>query len=97
MIFILFCSFFNNFLLLKDGGTPLHFAAAKGFEQIVKILVEHGSNVHLQDHSFDFLFFLILILISLFFHIFLLLWVHCYFLFVKGGMDRSSLCCLLWF
>ena len=34
-------------------------AAWKGFEQIVKILVEHGSNVHLQNTVF--IFFLILI------------------------------------
>ena len=32
-------------------------AAGNGFEQIVKILIEYGSNVHLQDKVFNFLFF----------------------------------------
>ena len=57
VIFILFCCFFNNFFLLKDGWTALHIAAGNGFEQIVKILIEHGSNVNLQTKVFIFLFF----------------------------------------
>ena len=28
---------------------PLHKAAFKGFGEIVKVLIEHGSNVDLQD------------------------------------------------
>ena len=53
VIFILFLFFFNNFfLLLKNGKTALHFAASRGFEQIVEILIEHGSNVNLQDKVF---------------------------------------------
>ena len=56
-LFLLFCSFFNNFFLLKDGETALYLAADKGFEQIVKILVEHGSNLDLQINVFDFFFF----------------------------------------
>ena len=43
MIFILFL--LTTFFLLKDGQTALHYAAFYGFEQIVKILVEHGANV----------------------------------------------------
>ena len=38
-----------TFFLLKYGMTALHKAAFKGFEQTVKILIEHGSNVNLQD------------------------------------------------
>ena len=55
----LFCSFFKNFFLLKGGKTALHLAASKGWEQIVKILVDHGSNVDLQTtvFFFDFWFF----------------------------------------
>ena len=49
--------FFNIFFLLKFGKTALHFAALNGFEQIVKILIEHGSNVHLQNIVFIFFFF----------------------------------------
>ena len=54
----LFCfySFVNNFFLLKDGVTALHSAAFKGFEQIVKILIEHGSNFHCQTKVFIFIF-----------------------------------------
>ena len=54
--FVLFF-FFTTFFLLKYGMTALHRAADRGFEQIVKILVEHGSNVHLQDKVFIFFFF----------------------------------------
>ena len=50
--------FFNNFFLLKYGMIALHYAAEKGFEQIVKFLVEHGSNVNLQGEKV-FIFFLI--------------------------------------
>ena len=58
MIFILFfVLFFNNFFLLKDGWSALHIAAWNGFEEIVKILVEHGSNVDLQTKVFIFFFF----------------------------------------
>ena len=53
-----FCSFFlTAFFLLKYGITALHIAAEKGFEQIVKILVEHGSNLHLQEQVLIFFFF----------------------------------------
>ena len=103
-VFILF--FKTTFFLLKYGWSALHIAVWKGFEQIVKILVGHGSNVDLQDPVLIFSF------------LYLLLWVHsllgCFmlivngwvvlifilflfflnnFLFVKGWMDRSSLCC----
>ena len=53
-----FIPFLTTFFLLKNGLTVLHLAAEKGFEQIVKILVDHGSNVDLQKKVF------ILILIS---------------------------------
>ena len=78
--------------MLKIGWTALHLAADKGFEQIVKILVEHGSDVHLQTSVFIFFFFLF----SLFFdfsYIFdLLFWfiVGCLMLIVV-----SRLCCVI--
>ena len=57
LILILFLFFFlTTFFLLKDGMTALHFAAGEGFEQIVKILIEHGSNVDLQDQVLIFFF-----------------------------------------
>ena len=56
---VIFCSvlFFLSVLFVKDGMTPLHKAADNSFEGIAKILIEHGSNVDLQDNVFDFLFF----------------------------------------
>ena len=63
LIFILFCSFFNNSFLLKDGWTALHYAVRQGVEQIAKILVENGANLDLQTQVLIF-FFLILIFIS---------------------------------
>ena len=66
--FFCFCSFFlTTFFLLKYGGTALHLAALRGFEQIVKILLKHGSNVDLQKKVLIFFFFLIFFFISLFF------------------------------
>ena len=47
--------------------TALHMAAFKGFEEFINILVEHGSNVHLQDKVFIFFFFLFLFLFLCFF------------------------------
>ena len=58
MIFILFLFLFlTTFFLLKRGDTALHTAAWKGFEQIVKILVEHGSNINIQNEVFIFFLF----------------------------------------
>ena len=51
-----FILFLTTFFLLKGGWTVLHLAAARGFEQIVKILVEHGSNVNLQTSVLIFFF-----------------------------------------
>ena len=90
-----FALFFNNFLfvnLLKGGYTALHYAAENGFEQIVKILIEHGSNVHLLTEVF--IFFLIFIFISFVFSHFLilLLWVHCWLFHV---VDCEWLCCVI--
>ena len=47
-----FVLFLTTFFLLKNGWTALRYAAERGFEQIVKILVEHGANVDLQDKVF---------------------------------------------
>ena len=60
--------------MLKGGWTALHYAADKGFEQIVKILVEHGSNVDLQDRVV-LIFFLFVVVGSL---------LGCFMLIVNG-------------
>ena len=49
---------FLKLLFGKWGWTALHLAAQKGFEEIVKILLEHGSNVDLQNNVLIFIFFL---------------------------------------
>ena len=36
---------FSIFLNVKDGATPLHIAAQKGYVQIVQILLDKGVNV----------------------------------------------------
>ena len=52
--------------------TPLHWAAQNDFEKGVKILIEKGANVDLQNEVFlifDFFFFYV------FFDVFLLIWL----------------------
>ena len=48
---------FTTFFLLKYGKTALHIAAWEGFEEIVKILIEHRSNINIQDKVLIFFFF----------------------------------------
>ena len=60
LVFVLTSSF-----MLKYGNTALHIAAWRGYEPIAKILIEHGSNVHLQDQVLIFLFFLIFMFLFL--------------------------------
>ena len=67
-----FISFLFLLCFIQDGMTALQFAADKGFKEIVKILVEHGSNVDLQVEVLIFILFLF------FFIFYLLLWVHCW-------------------
>ena len=60
MIFdFLFLFFFLTqlFFLLKNGMTALHYAVKEGFEQIVKILIEHRFNINIQNKVFFFIFF----------------------------------------
>ena len=61
-IYFVFVLFLTAFFLLKNGMTALDLAASNGFEQIVKILIEHGANVHLQEQLvfffFDFFYFI---------------------------------------
>ena len=47
---------FLKFLFVQDGAAALHYAALGGFEEIVKILIEHGSNVNLRDLVLIFFF-----------------------------------------
>ena len=56
-IYFVFILFLTTFFLLKYGGTALHLAAEEGFEQIVKILIEHRSNINIQNKVFIFFFF----------------------------------------
>ena len=51
--------FFFKLLFVKDRDIPLHIAAANGCEEVVKILIEHGSNIDLQDQVL--IFFVILV------------------------------------
>ena len=62
-LYFVFILFLTTFFLLKNGETALYKAASNGFEQTVKILIEHGSNVNIGDKVFILFFFLILFLI----------------------------------
>ena len=53
--FILFL-FLTFLFIFKDGDTPLHMAAFHGFEEIVKIFIEHGANVNIQNKVFFLIF-----------------------------------------
>ena len=46
--------------------TSLHLAVSKSFEEIVKILIKHGSNVNLQDQVLILFFFFYLIFVLFF-------------------------------
>ena len=41
---------------VQDGLTALHLAAAYGVKEIINILLEPGSNIHLQTKVLIFLF-----------------------------------------
>ena len=51
---------------LCAGQTALHKAAENGGEEIVTILLEHGSDIDFQDQVFDFLFLLFKFVFPLF-------------------------------
>ena len=77
----------NCFVLLKllfgkNGWTVLHIAASKGFEEIVKILLEHGSNFRLQNNVLIFFFF---------FQFYLFLLFDCYCCELGGVWSDSFL------
>ena len=75
-------------LLVKDGWTALHIAANKGFERIVKILLEHGANIHSQDDVLIFFFFLIC---------FVILICCCSYLILVVVMERVGWLCVICF
>ena len=58
LFFLSSFSFLNFvFIFVQYGMTTLHKAAEKGFEESVKLLIEHGSKVDLQDQVLIFFFF----------------------------------------
>ena len=73
-------SHFSFFFNVKDGRTPLHFAAFKGHKQIVQILLEKGKpNVDLPDK-------VILLIVFFFFFFFFFSLSHIFLFFnVKDG------------
>ena len=50
--FYYYCFF--DLIFCQGGNTPLHYAADEGFEEIMKILVEHGANIDLQNEVLIF-------------------------------------------
>ena len=64
----------------KDGITALHRATFGGFEGVVKVLLEHGSNVDLQT-TVSISFFISLFLFYLLRLILGCLWVLCLYYF----------------
>ena len=61
---ICFVLFLKNFFFVQFGATALHFAAEKGFEEVVKILIKHEASIDLQDEVLIFFF----IFFTLFFY-----------------------------
>ena len=55
--FILFLFFNISFFFSRMVGPPLHIAAEKGFEEIVKIFIGHGANVNIQNKVFFIIIF----------------------------------------
>ena len=66
---LLFVCFLSLFLFVQNGWSALHFALHFDIEddlnEIVKILVENGANVDLQNHVFSFSFFFFSLSLSL--------------------------------
>jgi hypothetical protein len=36
----------------EHGGTALHWACWKGYADVVKLLLEHGASLTIEDHAF---------------------------------------------
>ena len=64
--FFSFSLSFFHFFLIKIGWTPLHRAVKKGFEEIIKILINHRANINIQTRvyfSIHFFSFSILVVL----------------------------------
>ena len=83
--------FFSYFLLccfevlilffFKYGEAVLHKAAEKGFEDIVKVLLEHGATVDIREQVLIFFFFFVNFSFSFYFFFYFFFFKK-YFLFV---------------
>jgi len=52
LILIIFINFYLYFL--KNGATALHYAATKGKLQFLRELINHGSDVNIEDNVSNF-------------------------------------------
>ena len=76
---------FLKLFFVKSGWIALHYAAKKGSKEIVEILIEHGSNVNLQNKVLFFSLFLF----SFCYHFLLLNCDFLTFLFLLLGWQNS--------
>ena len=94
LFFFLKILFFFEIFFFKGGWTPLHVAAVKGFEEIIKIFIEHRANVNIQNNVPSFSFFFNIFFFP-FFHFISFLFFHfclCYWVLGNISFDFFWLC-----